>query len=156
MSQLFLYEQTGAHHLAGMLEGMPVMAIADPSVALSYCYSPRQFSLIILELERLHLADSDRSAQELLFFSEVNLLYHGTPLIIVSSHPELFMPDLKRFGFERIVSLDFILGFLARKKEHVSLGEYATYAIGVPTPVSAARFRRLTETVILDHVLVSE
>lgn len=157
MPQLLVYEKTGAQRLAALLGGMPVTRYAEPTAALLYCYIPHQFDIIILELEQLHPSDTVRSAKELLFFDEVNLLYHGIPLVIVAPKPELFIPDLKRFGFERMVDLDFMMAFLSKKRESnpdASLGEYAAYAIGVPTPVPAAQFRRLIEVVRNDRATV--
>ncbi len=153
MPLVFVYEQTGASNISTFLGGMPAIYTTEPSAALSYCYASHQIGIIVLEMERLHPTLTDRSAQELLFFDEVNLMHHGVPLVIVAPHPELFLPDLKRFKFDRLVDLDFMMQFIAKKKEqdpHRSLGEYGAFAIGVQTPIHPVRFRALIEAISQD------
>lgn len=158
MASIFVYEQTGRHELAELLKrhDLSLVEAEDPELALSYCFSAEPFSVIILELDRMQSGVLDRSGHELIFFHSVSLIRRGTPIVLVAPDPKLFLPEFTHFGFQRIVDPDYLLRYLALKRErgneHRSLGEYGAYVIGVPSPIATASFVRLIET-ICDDVL---
>ncbi len=130
MASVFIFLQSGVWEIDEQYGQHTVEVSNDPLTILKHCMAERSpYDIFVVEMKHnLH--------GELQFFRQANLLWHGTPFIIITDDIEVFQDTLRRLGFQAIYPGETFKELLRRKWDdpaRVHLDFYGSIAIHLGT-----------------------
>lgn len=130
MASVFIFLQSGVWEIDEQYGQHTVEVSNDPLTILKHCMAEQSpYDIFVVEMEH-------NQHGELNFFRQANLLWHGTPFVIITDDIEQFSDTLRQLGFQAIYTADTFKQLLQRKwadpdREHLDF--YGTVALHLTT-----------------------
>ncbi len=150
MASVFVYHHDAAPEIDERYASHDIQCSNDAAIIINHCYaeqSPFDIFVVMLEHNEHH---------ELDFFRKANLLWHGTPFVIVTDSIEPFRETLGKLQFSTICTGEQFISLLLYKWEYEdrsSLDYYGSTAIHI-SPDQLNLLPRLIDCVAHDLEII--